>query len=164
MTETSNKTRKPPANRLHLMVNGGKPGRPGNVARNILRIMKEKRTNARQVALAAGIPPSTLYSILAGDADAPRGDNIEKIAEGLGVPPAELHRGRRGRVDVDEIIAEFAASRAAAGLDPPFNEADEGHLREDGQYMWTRKRPTMQVVRDLVILLRRHYGEEDRSR
>jgi transcriptional regulator with XRE-family HTH domain len=65
-------------------------------------LMEEQRTNALQVARAAGISPTGVYDILSGKSVTPSHDVLSRIAEALGVDVEYLSGKVHNRSDVGE--------------------------------------------------------------
>lgn len=95
---------------------------------NLKRILKEKNTNVRRVALATGICPTTLYSIIQKDSRirldmavllADELDiQVEKICYNDGRPiPNELKRGDFSREAWTRIILRYLTDSIAPMLD-----------------------------------------------
>lgn len=147
----------------HTLGGMGSDGKPGRVAANLKRLLKELDLGPTELSRRSQVPRSTINSLLRGEAGEPRADTLAKLAKGLDVPEAELHSDRAGTADVEDLIKEFSRSRAAASLEPAFSDRDAMHLRQEGKYTWKRKRPTPRAIRRLVLYFRALYDEDDRS-
>ncbi len=104
------------------------------------RLMREKEVTTAQLASAAGISPSTVSGILAGDIDVPPIQRIRGFARALGVSVSQLEATLPKRendnmntdtktVTIDgkdyEVPAAVAAQLADAGPMPPDDDDEE---------------------------------------
>lgn len=55
------------------------------IANKLIKLMKEQNTNANELASKAGVPPTTIYSLIRRDSNRVDIDSLIKIARALGV-------------------------------------------------------------------------------
>ncbi len=77
------------------------------IANRIIKLMKEKNTNANDLAIKAEIPPSTIYSLIRRDSGRVDVDSLIKIAKALGVSVDYLLGAESENKEIDKFLQEI---------------------------------------------------------
>jgi transcriptional regulator with XRE-family HTH domain len=96
----------------------------GDLGARLQHLIKQRRLTTHAVAVAAGVDPSYLYRLLAGERRRPSNETLDRLAEVLGVGVDEL----TGRAEPGVLTA--AATQRLARLAAALADIDlEAHLQ-----------------------------------
>jgi transcriptional regulator with XRE-family HTH domain len=124
---------------------------PGIVGANISRLLSEKGLGDTALSKLAGVPRSTITSLIRGDVQVPSTETVQKLATGFGVPESELLRRQISEAEFDAMIVEFKASAWAQTLEPPFGDDDLRFIRGPGRWTISGEKPAPKALYHLVM-------------